>query len=390
MKTDVIIGELLLRNNCVVIPKFGGFIATHTPAHIDIANGLISSPKKSILFNKQLSSNDGLLITAYAKHYSIPYSIATEQIDSEVISWFESLNNGERIIIDKVGFLYLDSERNICFEQDRFYNLLLQSFGMGQVEFVPSQKAEVATIIDTIPSVFTLDSNPTPQQITDDNEETPIVSFDFKRKDEEKSKSNRFIKYAAAACLLPIAFYSFWIPSKTDVLESGVISFNDFNPFHTKGLGVYNQNELTQKLITLPELKSFDQLTSDLPSKVKIFPLEFDNSDLNESNDIFYVSLKSNKINQSKNKKSKTKVKSEKPIKEPQYLKYKVVVGSFSTAKNAIVLKDQLLEKGYDAFLLHKERELIRVVAGDFATEQEAKEMIAKLATNQITGWIYK
>jgi cell division septation protein DedD len=113
---------------------------------------------------------------------------------------------------------------------------------------------------------------------------------------------------------------------------------------------------------------------------------------MNESNDIFYVSLKSNEASQSKYKKNKKTNKKtiEKPIKEPQYLKYKVVVGSFSTAKNAIELKDQLVEKGYDAFILHKERELIRVVAGDFATEQEAKELISKLAATQITGWIYK
>ena len=56
------------------------------------------------------------------------------------------------------------------------------------------------------------------------------------------------MKYAAAACLLPLAFYSFWIPTHSGVLESGLISFKDFNPFYKKELGAYfKQNIVIQE-----------------------------------------------------------------------------------------------------------------------------------------------
>ena len=43
---EELIGDLLLRHNCVVIPSFGGFVAKKTSATIDYKNGVIYPPKK--------------------------------------------------------------------------------------------------------------------------------------------------------------------------------------------------------------------------------------------------------------------------------------------------------------------------------------------------------
>ena len=61
-----IIGELLLRHNCVIVPSFGGFVAKRASATIDYTTGVMQPPKKSILFNRQLINNDGLLIAECA------------------------------------------------------------------------------------------------------------------------------------------------------------------------------------------------------------------------------------------------------------------------------------------------------------------------------------
>ena len=39
MKIEELIGNLLLRTNCVVIPDFGGFISNTKPAYIDYSKG---------------------------------------------------------------------------------------------------------------------------------------------------------------------------------------------------------------------------------------------------------------------------------------------------------------------------------------------------------------
>jgi len=54
LSIDGIIGELLLRHNCVILPGFGGFIAQRQPARIDYHSGTMHPPGKSILFNRQL------------------------------------------------------------------------------------------------------------------------------------------------------------------------------------------------------------------------------------------------------------------------------------------------------------------------------------------------
>ena len=61
------IGDLLLRHNCVIVPAFGGFVAEQLSAKIDYDKGVMTPPRKALLFNKQLVSNDGLLINEFSR-----------------------------------------------------------------------------------------------------------------------------------------------------------------------------------------------------------------------------------------------------------------------------------------------------------------------------------
>jgi hypothetical protein len=136
MLIEDLLGDLLVRHNCVVIPMFGGFVTGEQSALFDSSRGVIIPPRKSLLFNKQLINNDGLLIAAYAHVTTLCYTEAAESINLQVNNWRKLLELGERITIERVGFLYIDDEKNIGFEQDRFSNLLLNSLGLGKVHFV--------------------------------------------------------------------------------------------------------------------------------------------------------------------------------------------------------------------------------------------------------------
>ena len=149
ISVEQLISDLLLRHNCVIIPSFGGFVAKQTAAKIDYTNGIMSPPRKSLLFNRQLINNDGLLIAELAVSNKIDYSAASEQINAITSVWQTQLKNGERVTIDKVGFLYFDQEKNICFEQDRFFNLLLSSYGLGKVHFLSEEDVDVKRITNT-------------------------------------------------------------------------------------------------------------------------------------------------------------------------------------------------------------------------------------------------
>lgn len=405
MQIDSIIGELLLRNNCVVVPKFGGFIATQTSATIDYVSGKMLPPKKSILFNKQLTNNDGLLLSTYASKYNCSYEEASELIENQVKEWFESLNQGTRITIDKVGFIYLDNEKNVRFEQDRFFNLLLQSFGMTQVQFVPEEqvvKEEVkerisvpierteTPVITLIPEIKPLKR--TKELVVEHVAENKIIAPETKTISiTSRRTSKKLVRYIAAACILPIAFYSVWIPTKTDVLESGMFSIQDFNPFHKEKSEQYNQLRFKTKFTSIPKIESFEELTAKLPADVSVFPLEIENDDLGEENDIFYVRLKADELIQAPEEATVdlTDVKTE-TVSSNKSGKYKVIVGSFSNDNNANSLMNDLKEKGFTAFTYPESNGLIRVVAGSSNSSAEASSLVSKLSELQISSWILK
>ena len=65
------ISDLLFLHDCVIIPDFGGFICNYRSAYIDADSGVICPPGKDILFNRNLTHNDGLLVNWIADKENI-------------------------------------------------------------------------------------------------------------------------------------------------------------------------------------------------------------------------------------------------------------------------------------------------------------------------------
>ena len=68
-------------------------------AKINHENGTISPPSKRIIFNPKLTNNDGLLVSAIAKHNKSNYSEATTIVKKYVDNLSKKLNAGNRIEI---------------------------------------------------------------------------------------------------------------------------------------------------------------------------------------------------------------------------------------------------------------------------------------------------
>ena len=80
MTIDHLIGKLLLRHNCVIVPSFGGFVAKPISAKVDFDKGIMTPPSKALLFNKQLINNDGLLVNELAQSSSVDFETASKII----------------------------------------------------------------------------------------------------------------------------------------------------------------------------------------------------------------------------------------------------------------------------------------------------------------------
>lgn len=389
MNTKEIIGDLLIQHNCVIIPSFGGFVAKRVGAKVDFQSGRMLPPSKSILFNVQLIQNDGLLINEMARKNAISFDEAKQQLKLEVAEWEQNLQDGKRIEIEKVGTLHLDTEKNVCFEQDRFTNLLMESFGLSTVNFLVKeyiQKIEekVAEETPVIPLEPVISSD---FDLVEDEKVVAVQPVETETSETEIAlpKNKRKIwKYAAAACLLPVAFYSVWIPTQTQFLESGLISSKDFNPFYQQKTGKYSSKDIILPEVDKFEIPSFsEQITSVRNSKVEAFPFQFDEDT--------YILVRTENVPEvkektEKNNTEKTEIKIDSPSKKEN--SYEFIVGCFSQKTNALKLVQELQSKDLEGRIVDIKNGLHRVSAGGGKSSQEIQQTKLKVSELGYSGWI--
>ena len=125
--------ELLLLNDCVIIPEFGGFVANYKPA--TIVNNQFTAPTKEIAFNNKLISNDGLLINFISETERIDYFGAKQRLDSFVQETILNLEQNRNVYFEGVGYLHYDSRENLLFEPQMKQNLLIESYGLQNFSY---------------------------------------------------------------------------------------------------------------------------------------------------------------------------------------------------------------------------------------------------------------
>lgn len=341
---DEILVQLIIQHDCVVIPEFGGFVTKAIPSKIDYDKGIMSPPSKQLLFNIQLLNNDGLLTTEISSVNKTTYADASNEIVRKVSEYNTVLKEGKKITIHKVGTFQRNQEGVIIFEQDRFFNFLMASYGLDNIQFVPAKEITKEIIL-------------TPR------------------------KSNKW-KYAAAACLFPIAFYSFWIPLKTNVLSSKMISIHDLNPFH-------KANKINYIKIPLKSQK--EKLTTNSSS------IEEQYKQVDLSSDFWCYQYDEETSFTVRKEQEVVPIKIEDPIsdnteKETEIINlnpstYNCIAGCFSNRNNANLLVSKLKLKGYDASILPGGN-LYRVSIGGGFSEESVNLLKSKAIQEGLNVWI--
>ena len=144
------ISELLYLHDCVIVPKFGGFVGNNTSARIDQNEEDIYPPSKKILFNKNLKTNDGLLSSKIALSENLSNEESLQKISLFVEDITDKLKSNKTYRLDKIGLFSLNTENNIMFLQDSTSNYNINSFGMTSQKAKKQLKIEneIKTLID--------------------------------------------------------------------------------------------------------------------------------------------------------------------------------------------------------------------------------------------------
>jgi hypothetical protein len=150
MEIGKYIKELLFIHDCVIIPGLGGFVANYRPAEVNELSKSISPPSKSILFNRNLVHNDGLLIGYVSQKTGSDYNKSEELVKEYAERINKSISDGEKFPADEIGFFYADSQRRLQFQDETTTNFLLASYGLTTVHFEPVEKEQVAIIPEVV------------------------------------------------------------------------------------------------------------------------------------------------------------------------------------------------------------------------------------------------
>jgi hypothetical protein len=342
---DSILFDLLVHHNCVIIPEFGGFIAKRVSSQIDFEKGIIHPPSKHLLFNRFLTADDGLLISSFVQSQEEDYDSIKLKLSTFVTELDKRLSNGEEVSFKHIGTLRRSENGNYTFKQDRSFNLLADAYGLKELDFVSVQEVEEKeeVLID----------------------ETPVIELREKR----PIGAKKILRYAAAVCILPLAFYSFWIPFKSDFFSSGMISVNDFNPFYKKELGRYEP--IPSKHIINVQAKEDAQVVS----------VENQAQQLEETSPVDKTVI----VEESK---SQQVVLASESTTKSTYNK-QFIVGCFAVKENAINFKNKIEADGFVP-TISKSGRLFRVSMGVTYSSEEYDRLVSSVRVKGYNGWTLK
>lgn len=142
------IESLLLRNDCVIIPRFGGFVLREVQASFEETGAMFCPPHKEISFNTNLRHTDGLLAESYMQVYDVDYGNASEMLERDVEALEKCLREEKRLDCGKIGSFRLGDEGQLIFTpgQSALWNASfygLETYHFPKLEPLPAEKPEM-------------------------------------------------------------------------------------------------------------------------------------------------------------------------------------------------------------------------------------------------------
>ena len=137
---------LLLENDCVILPGFGGFVAHYTEAIYEAKNQLFMPPMRTIGFNPLLRLNDGLLTQSVMEVYGTNYGDALKMVTRWVNQLKKQLYEEGSVELSNVGQLRMSIRGTMDFVP--FNSRLTTSwlYGLGSFELPELNKQPLSEV----------------------------------------------------------------------------------------------------------------------------------------------------------------------------------------------------------------------------------------------------
>lgn len=355
---------LLLSNDCVVVPDFGGFVAHWVPASYDDSDRTFLPPMRTLGFNSHLRMNDSLLAQSYVEAYDISYPEALRHIEKDVEDLRQQLQAEGSYTLTGLGTLTLNMDGNYEFEPFRAGILSPEIYGLSGVAFKRLRD-------EAVPEEVAVNAAE-PQ----DAETASPALLDFMPDEEEDSKS--------------ISVKMSWIRNAVAIAAAVVAFFVFATPVVNSDLGNQSMSQLQGNILykMLPQDTNVSPANPVIAEKAeaavapKTEPAA--TADKQESSQSTMASVKAAEAT------ARQAEATAKPAAEGRT--YYIVLASQVKKSNAEEFVNQLHQKGYAEAEIFLHNGILRVVCGSFNSEAEAYSRLAKLRNNEefAEAWIYK
>lgn len=131
------IERVLLVNDCVIVPDFGGFVLRRRPALFAAEKNAFSPAHNEMAFNPSLNHDDGLLTESYMQMYGMDFSEAQQTLRQDLDEWKRILDDHGTVSCGRLGSFRRNEDGILIFEPATAYYTLdvygLTSFYMAPV-----------------------------------------------------------------------------------------------------------------------------------------------------------------------------------------------------------------------------------------------------------------
>jgi nucleoid DNA-binding protein len=379
MNISVHIADLLLKNDCIVLEGFGGFILQKNNAILTDLNSF-KPPSKTISFNQFLKSNDGILLNHLITLESINQEEAKAHIQNYISTLKSTLEKEGLVVLDSIGKFYYDKQKKLQFTPEQNKNFDTKAFGLETVSFNPIEREEKInkTIVTDLAPEIKLEKS--------------------KKKKKRNIKFAPFIKVAALLVLTSGIIYQFMDQ------ELVLADFNEENiaAIETEDVlesikSLVPSFDFSSEEIKTEEVKKTIYKKAPIAKKEELAPVIKENITVKKKSIKVYKKTVSKKnqqetinIKASQNQAKKVS-KTRKPIflNESNFDKIFVIVGSFGAEKNAAKMVKKLAKDKITAKVIPAANGMFRVGVYGFNSYEDATDiwLIVK-KTHAPSAWV--
>ncbi len=347
------IETLLLENDCVIVPGFGGFVAHYSPATRIKEENIFLPPTRTIGFNPQLKLNDGVLVQSYMSAYDTSFADASRIVEKEVNEFIGLLHEEGKAHLDNIGEIH--------------YNVY------GNYEFIPYDSKI------TTPSLYGLDFFEMQElSVLQQKEKVWVPThLEKEKKTFEISINRAYLRNAAAMIAAIVLFFAFSTP-----VENTDVQKNNYAQLLPSEL--FEQIEKQSVAVTPVYVKSEAMQQAKKPSataSTKTSSTKKHTADkVKTSKPIAVREVKVTKQGTSATTAATAPaVKSQKSVNHPFHI---IVAGGISL-KDAEAIATQLKSKGFaNAKALNMDGK-VRVSISSFDNRNEATKQLLELRKNE-------